>query len=388
MENLVVRENFCWLLLLLTKNRNGWAILQQLQICQKKKTESFSTSVARTVVTDAIVHKVAIVGGGPAANTAAIYTARARLNPVMYEGFMAAGIAAGGQLTSTTDIENFPGWPDAVQGCELMERMRQQAINCGTNIITETVAGCELSQRPFTLQLENGSKVLAESIIIATGAAYRRLGIPGEETYWQAGISTCAVCDGAAPIFRKKTVAVVGGGDVACEEASFMTRFCNRVLLIVMLPELNASAVMQERVLNEPKIDILYCTVVLEARGDGKKLQNILVKSTKTEQTEELQTSGLFYAIGQTPNTDWLGGQIQLDEQKFIVTKPNSTLTSVEGVFAAGDVMDKVYRQAIVAAGCGAKAAMECERWLDAELGKRRTATIKKEKEAQAQAEK
>jgi thioredoxin reductase (NADPH) len=313
------------------------------------------------------IHKVVIIGSGPAAHTAAIYAARANLEPVMFEGFMAGGIAAGGQLTTTTEVENFPGFPEGISGPELMEKMRKQSLKFGTTIITETIFKVDFSTRPFKLWregFEEEDPVLAHSVIIATGATAKRLNIKGEDLFWQRGISACAVCDGALPIFRNKPLVVVGGGDSACEEATYLTKFGSVVYLIHRRDKLRASKIMQERVMKNPKIKIIWDSAVIEALGDNV-LQKVKVQNLKTNQVQELEANGLFYAIGHKPNTDSFVGQIELDEDGYIITKPGTTQTNIAGVFAAGDVQDKRYRQAITAAGTGCMAALECEKFLE-----------------------
>lgn len=309
--------------------------------------------------------KVIIIGSGPAGHTAAIYTARAQLEPLMFEGFMAGGVAAGGQLTTTTEVENYPGFV-TIQGPELMQRMRAQSLECGTEIKTETVDRVDLSSRPFQVFVGD-ERYEAESLIIATGATAKRMGVPGEEKYWQMGISACAVCDGALPIYRNQPLTVVGGGDSACEEALYLTKFASKVTMLVRRDVLRASKVMQQRVLNNDKIDILWNTVLLEAHGDAQRgLQSLTIQDVKTEEKREHAAIGLFYAIGHVPNTQFLEGQLEVDETGYIVTKPSTMETSVEGVFACGDVQDKIYRQAISAAGTGCMAALESERFLSA----------------------
>eukprot|EP01111_Echinosteliopsis_oligospora_P019775 TRINITY_DN972_c0_g1_i1.p1 TRINITY_DN972_c0_g1~~TRINITY_DN972_c0_g1_i1.p1 ORF type:complete len:359 (-),score=106.93 TRINITY_DN972_c0_g1_i1:35-1111(-) len=310
------------------------------------------------------VEKLLIIGSGPAGHTAAIYAARASLNPIMYEGMMAGGVAAGGQLTTTTEVENFPGFPEGINGYELMTKMRDQSIRWGTRVITETIKKVDLSVHPFLAWPEDADKpIKAMSIILSTGATAKRLGIKGEETFWNKGISACAVCDGALPIFRNKHLLVVGGGDTAAEEATFLTHYASKVSLLVRRDVFRASKAMQERVRTNPKIEIVWNTVAEEALGEDK-LSKVRVKDTKTGEDRIIEASGLFYAIGHTPNTGFLDGQIKLDETGYIVTGPHSTTTNVEGVFAAGDVQDKIYRQAITAAGSGCMAALEVERWL------------------------
>ncbi|CCG24117.1 Trr1 thioredoxin reductase [Candida orthopsilosis Co 90-125] len=312
-------------------------------------------------------HKVTIIGSGPAAHTAAIYLARAEIKPTLYEGFLANGVAAGGQLTTTTDIENFPGFPEGINGTELMERMKQQSERFGTEIITETVSKCDLSQRPFKLWTEfneDGEPITTDAVIIATGASAKRMHLPGEETYWQQGISACAVCDGAVPIFRNKPLAVVGGGDSACEEALFLTKYASKVYLLVRRDALRASSIMQKRAMNNDKLEILWNTEAKEAKGDGKVLTSLGIYNNKTKTNSDLQVNGLFYAIGHIPATKIFENQLKMDESGYLLTKPGTAETSVEGVFAAGDVQDKIYRQAITSAGTGCMAALECEKFI------------------------
>lgn len=310
-----------------------------------------------------MAEKVVIIGSGPAAHTAAIYGARANLEPLLFEGFMAGGIAAGGQLTTTTEVENFPGFPKGISGPELMVRMREQSVRYGCRIKTQTVDRLDLSSSPFVV-FSDGEEVQADSIIIATGATAKRMGVPGEESFWQKGISACAVCDGALPIFREKELYVIGGGDSACEEAHFLTKYGKKVYIVHRRDHLRASAVMQKRVLSHQKIEVLWNRTLESAEGD-KVLTHVVLRSTVDDKKEQRQAGGLFYAIGHKPNTDFLAGQIKLDASGYIVTEPGTTTTSVEGVFAAGDVQDKKYRQAITAAGSGCMALMDAEKFLN-----------------------
>ena len=309
------------------------------------------------------LHNVIIVGSGPAGHTAAIYTARACLEPLMFEGEMAAGVAAGGQLTTTTEVENFPGFPNGISGPELMMNIRQQSINSGAKIFTKTVDKVNFDVTPYEVTV--GDKLFkAKTIIIATGATAKRLGIAGEDIYWQKGISACAVCDGALPMFRNQHLVVIGGGDTACEEANFLSKFASKVTLFVRRDELRASKVMQERTLANEKIEILWNTEALEAKGE-KTLQSLRILNNKTNTESELETKGLFYGIGHEPNTGFLNGKITTDESGYIVVKePGSTKTNLPGVFACGDVQDKIYRQAITAAGSGCMAAMDAEHYI------------------------
>ncbi|KAI1499057.1 hypothetical protein F5X99DRAFT_391550 [Biscogniauxia marginata] len=310
--------------------------------------------------------KVVIIGSGPAAHTAAIYLARAELSPVLYEGFMANGIAAGGQLTTTTEIENFPGFPKGIMGGELMEDMKKQSERFGTKIISETVAKLDLSSRPFKYELEwsPGEQHTADAVIIATGASARRLNLPGEEKYWQSGVSACAVCDGAVPIFRNKPLVVIGGGDSAAEEATFLTKYGSHITVLVRRDQLRASSIMAKRLIEHPKVTVRFNSKGVEIKGDGKLMTNLVVEDTVTGKQETLEANGLFYAIGHDPATTLVKGQLETDAEGYIVTKPGTPLTSIEGVFAAGDVQDKRYRQAITSAGSGCMAALDAEKFL------------------------
>ncbi len=306
--------------------------------------------------------KVIIIGSGPAAHTAAIYTGRAKLNPLVFEGMMAAGVAAGGQLTTTTEVENYPGFPEGISGPELMEKMRAQSIKCGARIKTQTVTQVDLKKQPFQVKVDF-EIVETESLIIATGATAKRMNIPGEEKLWQKGISACAVCDGALPIFRNKVLVVVGGGDSAVEEATFLTKYASKVYVLVRRDVLRASKVMQERIFANKKIEVLWMTIPIESIGD-KKLEGVKVKNSEKNKEYVLEANGLFYAIGHLPNTAFLNNQLELDETGYIKTKPGTTKTNITGVFACGDVQDKVYRQAVTAAGTGCMAALEAEHFL------------------------
>ncbi len=302
-----------------------------------------------------------IIGSGPAGYTAAIYASRANLDPILFEGFYTG--PAGGQLMTTTDVENFPGFPAGISGPELVERFRLQALHFGTRIISEDIESVELDHHPF---IGKGPKVQvqADSVIIATGATAKRLDIVGarDGEFWQKGVTACAVCDGAAPIFRNRPLFVVGGGDTAIEEALFLTKFGSRVYIVHRRNELRASKIMQERAMKNPKIEILWDTVVLAVEGD-QVVQTITLENVKTSEKTTREAGGLFFAIGHTPNTAFLKNQIELEPTGYIKVF-KGTRTSKEGVFAAGDVQDHEYRQAITAAGSGCMAALEAERWL------------------------
>lgn len=313
-------------------------------------------------MTNPTVENVVIIGSGPAGYTAAIYAARANLKPLMFEGFQAGGLP-GGQLMTTTEVENFPGFPEGITGPKLMDRMKAQAERWGTECYTEDVTEVDLSQRPFMIR-SSEREVKAHSIIIATGATAKRLNLPAEAQYWSNGISACAICDGATPIFKAEELAVVGGGDSAAEEAAYLTKYGSHVHLLVRREQMRASKAMQDRVLNNPKITVHWNVQPADVFGENGRMDGVKLQNTQTGEESELRVRGLFYAIGHTPNTSLFKGQLDLDEVGYIITKPNSVATSVEGVFAAGDVQDHEYRQAITAAGTGCMAALLAERWL------------------------
>lgn len=303
-----------------------------------------------------------IIGSGPAALTAAIYASRANIKLVVFEGFNNGPV--GGQLMTTTMVENFPGFPDGVMGADLMENMRKQALRFDCKILTEDVESLDLSKYPYAV---TGSKnsFLAKSIIIATGAFAKRLDVKGtrDGEFWQKGVSSCAVCDGAAPIFRNKEIYVVGGGDSAMEEGLFLTKFASKVYILNRTEKFRASKIMLERVQNNPKIELLVNKEVVAVQGD-KTVNEIVIKDNKTQKEEKRSAAGLFFAIGHQPNTAFLKGQLELDKGGYIVTKNCNTSTSKEGVFAAGDVQDHIYRQAITASGSGCMAALDAEHFL------------------------
>ncbi len=309
------------------------------------------------------IENCVIIGSGPAGHTAAVYAGRAMLEPLMYEGFMAGGVAAGGQLTTTTDVENYPGFPDGIGGPELMDLMRRQSERSGARVVTETVSAVDLSAPPYRVTTDGGATVAARTVIIATGATAKRLYVPGAERLWQRGISACAVCDGALPVFRGKHLVVVGGGDTAAEEATFLTKYASRVTMLVRRDQMRASKAMQQRVFANETIDVSWNTVLSEVLGDDL-VGGVRVTNVNSGADSELEAGGLFFAIGHEPNTSFLAGQLETDESGYLITPGNSTATSRPGVFACGDVQDKIYRQAVTAAGSGCMAAMEAERYL------------------------
>lgn len=345
-----------------------------------------------------MAHKVVIIGSGPAGWSAAIYASRANLNPVLFEGTTKPEMIPLGQLAMTTEVENYAGFPAgnirafvesavdkdrqwnlppapdhkrdgeyhyAVQGTELMELMKQQALNFGTTVISDDIVKVDFSKRPFVLHPGMGEPVEAEAVIIATGARANYLGLDSENAYKNKGVSACAVCDGALPLFRDRDLAVVGGGDSAVEEASYLTKFASKVYMVVRRDQLRASKIMAERAQSNPKIEILWNREVDEVLGDGNRVTGIRLKSTVDGSTDEKEIGGLFLAIGHTPNTTFLDGQLETNEKGYLVWKQSfRTVTSIEGVFAAGDVADDYYRQAITSAGTGCMAALDAERWL------------------------
>ena len=305
--------------------------------------------------------ELVIIGSGPAGHTAAIYAARANLKPFMFEGYVTGG-SAGGQLTTTTDVENYPGFPEGIQGPELMQLFRKQAERFGTEMFGEDIIEADFSKRPFVIKSDQ-REVRAKSVIIATGAVARRMGVPNEEKMWNNGMSACAVCDGALPFFKNQPLMVIGGGDTAVEEASYLTKFGSIVYLVHRRDELRASKIMQKRAFDNKKLEIIWDTVFEDAIGDdfvtGARVQNV-----KSKEVKNISVAGIFYAIGHTPNTQMFKGQLDLDSTGYIKVKSGTQETSVEGVFAAGDVHDHKYRQAVTAAGTGCAAALEAERWL------------------------
>lgn len=303
-----------------------------------------------------------IIGSGPAGLTASIYASRSNLKPLLFEGFQAGGIP-GGQLMITTVIENFPGFKNGIGGQSLMADMREQAARFGTRIVTEDVESVNLDTRPFSITSSNGKTFRASSLIIATGATARRLPLASEKKLFGHGISACAVCDGALPVFRNKLLAVIGGGDTAVEEALHLTKFGSKIYMIHRRDSLRASTIMQQRALGHGKIEILWNKVVEEFLGD-KALSGLKLRDSRTGETSVLEVGGAFEAIGHRPNTEFLAGHLKLTEAGYIFTHPGTAQTSVEGVFAAGDVQDFRYRQAITASGSGCMAALDAQKWL------------------------
>jgi thioredoxin reductase (NADPH) len=308
---------------------------------------------------------IAIIGSGPAAWTAAIYAARANLNPIVFEGEPVGTELPGGQLMLTTEIENFPGFPDVITGPDLMARMKQQAEHYGTRVVSELVRSVDFSQQPFTLTPSYSAPVTAHTVIVATGASAKWIGLDNEIRLAKSGggVSACAVCDGALPHYRNKRLAVVGGGDTAMEETLYLTKFASEVIVIHRRDKFRASKVMAERVLNHPKVRVIWNAVVTEVLGDTE-ISGLQLQDTVTGAQQTLDVGGLFVAIGHAPNTAFLGGQVELTSFNYIKVSSWRTVTSVPGVFAAGDAIDDYYRQAITSAGTGCMAALEAERWL------------------------
>ena len=332
-----------------------------------------------------MAEKLVIIGSGPAGWTCALYAARANLSPLVFEGAISEenrqqGTLPLGQLNLTTEVENFPGFPEGILGPELMMKMREQAIRFGTRVVTEDITAVDLSRRPFILRDTMGETVESEALVIATGASANYLGLESEHRYKNHGVSACAVCDGALPRFRNKPLVVVGGGDSAAEEGNYLSKFASTIHLVHRRDTLNrASPIMAKRILSNPKVRPHWHSVVEEVLGDmvttplGDKipsLTGVRLKNIKTGETTTIEAAGMFVAIGHTPNTRFLKGQLETDDKGFVkLIDPFRTLTSVEGVFAAGDVADPIYKQAITAAGMGCKAALDAERWLASKEG-------------------
>jgi thioredoxin reductase (NADPH) len=303
------------------------------------------------------VEPVVIIGSGPAGYTAAIYAARAQLSPILLEG----SVTAGGALMNTTEVENFPGFQKGIMGPALMEEMRAQAERFGTRFVTDDAVKVDLKGDVKTIQDGSGNTYLAKSVILATGSGYKKIGLPKEETLSGRGVSYCATCDGF--FFKEQAIAVVGGGDSALEEATFLTRFASKVYLIHRRNELRASRIMQQRAQNDPKIEFVWNSQVIDILGE-EKVTGVRIKDTVTGEEKNIELTGLFVAIGHVPRSELLIGQIDLDANGYVKTQSESTKTNIEGVFACGDLVDHVYRQAITAAGTGCQAALDAERFL------------------------
>ncbi|KAJ6747503.1 THIOREDOXIN REDUCTASE 1-RELATED-RELATED [Salix koriyanagi] len=329
------------------------------------------------------IENVVIIGSGPAGYTAAIYAARANLKPVVFEGYQVGGVP-GGQLMTTTEVENFPGFPDGITGPDLMDRMRRQAERWGAELFQEDVESVDVKSSPFTVK-SSERKVKCHSIIFATGATARRLKLPREDEFWSRGISACAICDGASPLFKRQVLAVVGGGDTATEEALYLTKYARHVHLLVRKDQLRASKAMQDRVINNPNVTVHFNTETLDIVSNTKgQMSGVLIRKSDTGEENVLEAKGLFYGIGHSPNSQLLEGQVELDSAGYVLVQDGSGKTSVEGVFAAGDVQDHEWRQAITAAGSGCIAALSVERYLVnnnllIEFHQRQTEEVKKE---------
>ncbi|MDD4544664.1 MAG: thioredoxin-disulfide reductase [Bacteroidales bacterium] len=302
-------------------------------------------------------HKCVIIGSGPAGYTAAIYASRADLNPILFEGMQ-----PGGQLTITTEVDNFPGYPQGITGTQLMEDLKSQAQRFGTDIRYDIINKVDLSKRPFLLVTDSEKEILADSIIIATGASAKWLGLESEEKFRGLGVSACATCDGF--FYRNQVVGVVGGGDTACEEASYLANICKKVYMFVRRDELRASKPMQDRVMKNDKIEIMWNHKPIEVLGDNNGVNGVMLENTKTKELQKVDLTGFFLAIGHHPNSDIFKGQIDTNAEGYIITKNGTSHTNIPGVFAAGDVQDFTYRQAITAAGSGCRAAIDAERFL------------------------
>ncbi|KAL3533757.1 hypothetical protein ACH5RR_007278 [Cinchona calisaya] len=344
---------------------------------------SAAEQMSNSSSSDETVENVVIIGSGPAGYTAAIYAARANLKPVVFEGYQVGGVP-GGQLMTTTEVENFPGFPDGITGPDLMDRMRRQAERWGSELFQEDVEFIDVKSRPFTVQ-SSERKVKCYSLIVATGATAKRLRLPREDEFWSRGISACAICDGASPLFKGQVLAVVGGGDTATEEALYLTKYARHVHLLVRRDDLRASKAMQDRVFNNPNVTVHFNTETVDVVSNDKgQMSGILVRKVDTQEESVLKAKGLFYGIGHSPNSQLLEGQVDLDSSGYILVEEGSAKTSVEGVFAAGDVQDHEWRQAITAAGSGCVAALSVERYLTSnnllvEFHQPKTEEVKKE---------
>ena len=313
------------------------------------------------------MEKVLIIGSGPAGYTAALYTARANLEPLVLEGEPSQDILPGGQLMTTTEVENYPGYPEGVTGPQMMEDFKKQAARFGARFDYKTVTSVDFSKRPFKV-ISGDDTFEAQAVIIATGASAKYLGIPSEQKFMNKGVSACATCDGALPRFRGKTVVVVGGGDTAMEETLFLTNFAAKVHLVHRRDQFRASKIMGDRVQRNEKVQVEWNSVVDEILGNDKEgVTAVRLKDVHSDETREVACTGYFAAIGHKPNTDLFSGVLDMEESGYLVTKPDSTYTNIEGVFACGDVKDRVYRQAVTAAGSGCMAALDATRWLEAQ---------------------
>ncbi|KAK5842866.1 NADPH-dependent thioredoxin reductase 3 -like protein [Gossypium arboreum] len=320
-------------------------------------------SVETPAASGKLVENVVIIGSGPAGYTAAIYAARANLKPVVFEGYQVGGVP-GGQLMTTTEVENFPGFPDGITGPDLMDRMRRQAERWGAELFQEDVEHIDVRSNPFTIQ-SSEREVKCHSVIFATGATAKRLRLPREDEFWSRGISACAICDGASPLFKGQVLAVVGGGDTATEEAIYLTKYARHVHLLVRRDQLRASKAMQDRVYNNPNITLHFNTEAVDVVSNTKgQMSGILTRRIDTGEESVLEAKGLFYGIGHSPNSQLLQGQVELDSSGYVLVEEGTAKTSVEGVFAAGDVQDHEWRQAVTAAGSGCVAALSVERYL------------------------
>ncbi len=311
--------------------------------------------------TTAQTRDVVIIGSGPAGLTAATYAARANLEPLLIEGIQAGG-PTGGQLTLTTDVENYPGFPQGIMGPQLIMDMRGQAERFGTTFITDDVTDVDLSQRPFRITTTSNGEVFANTLILATGAKPRRLEVPGEDELWGGGVSACATCDGF--FFRDKHVIVVGGGDTAMEEATFLTKFASKVTVVHRREELRASKIMQERAFKNDKVEFVWNATIDEIKGQDGTVTAVVLRDTVTGETSEMAADGVFLAIGHIPNTSLVADVLDTDDEGYLIVREPTTNTNVAGVFAAGDVTDHIYRQAVTAAGTGCRAAIDAERYL------------------------
>ncbi|KAJ6852313.1 thioredoxin reductase NTRC [Iris pallida] len=345
------------------RRRSSLRLRRSASASASAEEEAPSSDAATATVPFKGVENLVIIGSGPAGYTAAIYAARANLKPLVFEGYQVGGVP-GGQLMTTTEVENFPGFPDGITGPDLMDRMRRQAERWGAELYQEDVESIDVRTSPFTIK-SSEREVKCHSLIVATGATAKRLRLPREEEFWSRGISACAICDGASPLFKGQTLAVVGGGDTATEEALYLTKYARHVHLLVRRNQLRASRAMQDRVFNNPNLTVHFNTEAVDVVANSKnQMSGILLKRLDTGEESVLEVRGLFYGIGHTPNSQLLEGQVELDNSGYIIVQDGSARTSVKGVFAAGDVQDHEWRQAVTAAGSGCVAALSVERYL------------------------